>query len=133
MDQLIKYETAKLAKEKGFDAKTLYYYTTDFSSFKADGIAKKWLADEDNSYWNIRKAGSNQFHLLNCPTQSSLQTWLRDELKWSIEIYFKPYLSHDPRRYQFFMWYRGEEVEVDIFKTYEEGLERCLFLGLNLI
>lgn len=153
-EQLIEFETAKLAKEKGFDIKT----KNSFANKKA--ISYNQYARDD-----IREEG--EFHVVNKPeesgvdgtylhnkfvserfyqpTQSLLQKWLREEHDMHIEIE----LVDNSRTYQ---WeyviitskdrdYNDEECfdsakrlfNNEDFETYEEALEKGLQEALKLI
>lgn len=61
-EEIISFETAKLAKEKGFNGETIYYY--DFMGDKCSGLITNW----NNSSGPIYTA----------PTLSLLQKWLRE-------------------------------------------------------
>lgn len=69
-EKLISFETARLAKEKGFDIHCRFYYNEEMLNV---------YENEDFPYnsWN----GS-----LFAPTQSLLQKWLREKYKFHIEI-----------------------------------------------
>lgn len=73
-DQLVTFETAKLAKEKGLiqNLECNHTYCIGFNSVK-----------EDKSIMPERKRTSvkGQFHLALAPTQSLLQKWLREKHK----------------------------------------------------
>ena len=122
-EQLISFETAKLAKEKRFDEECYYTYGRigkEYCIFKSE-------YSETNS--EINK------YIYSAPTQSLLQKWLRDahhidvlsfhkyRLKgttWTSEVYFKGDLI-----------YTNHDYENDY--TYEEALEIGLQEGLKLI
>lgn len=72
-ETLIDYETAKLAKEKGFDWNTDYYYNTDGESRYASYYDPTPNNRGDMSWFS----GGNTF-CCAAPTQSLLQKWLRD-------------------------------------------------------
>ena len=118
-EQLISFETAKSAKEKGFDIHCRFYYDEEMLSV---------YENEDFPYnsWNDS---------LFAPTQSLLQRWLREihyidvlafhkyRLKgttWTSEVYFDSHLR-----------YTNHDYENDY--TYEEALEIGLLEGLKLI
>ena len=113
-EQRISVETAKIAKEKGFDWETNYYYDT------AGDLCSE-----------IRKVNWNQSKekIYSNPNQSLLQKWLREKhglilwvefhetsvlnIKWSFDIHGGPK--------QF------------IGNSYEECLEAGLVKALNLL
>ena len=117
-EQLINFSTAKLAKKKGFNWKTMYHYCG------RKVISGGGYETSENSYRHTT--------LIDAPTQSFLQKWLREERDITIEIsfdtitfgyrIFNPFKSSD----YFSKW---------IFKTftYEEALEEGLLAGLKLI
>jgi hypothetical protein len=121
-DELITFDTAKLAKEKGFDGMSLRF---------------KGIIDDDSKEF----ANWNSYHnSLSRPTQTLLQRWLRE--KYWIEVY--PYA--EGRRKNGTLEYQceitddrtnstgtvGGEYE-NRFKTYEKALEQGLIEALNLI
>jgi len=73
-DELITLETAKLAKEKGFNELVSKVYN--------DGILTKGITGEgkevSNAEWGVR-------YCCSAPTQSLLQKWLREEYNLSVE------------------------------------------------
>jgi hypothetical protein len=116
-EQLIEFETAKLAKDKGFNEIPCHY-----------------VYDE-----GILKQSYQAFNRLNfelAPTQSLLQKWLREEH----EIYLCPIWNTynvdlmDMLGYKckIFTWKKGEDM-TKVFKTYEEALEKGLQEALKLI
>lgn len=93
MDKLITYETAKKAKEVGFNKLCSHYYILDYHNFKHDGILyKRSLPDNCNSNNIFQYYSSiNQPHLVDVSTQTSLQTWLRE--KYLIHVLIKPVIG----------------------------------------
>ena len=117
-EKLITFETAKLAKEKGFD---WFYYALYYTN---DG--KEWVgfssnvADYDDKY-------------VRC-SQSLLQSWLRDE--HNINIYCRImssewgcYLEDVPSGVDI----TPRIVMLDEFKQYEDAMEFGLQEALKLI
>lgn len=102
MSKLITFNTAKLAKEKGFDEETEGYFYP--SAFHIDG-KPRLLSDDANNInktyydelpkgislckynWNSHHPNSDFFAV---PTKSELQTWLREVLNLNIAIQYKP-------------------------------------------
>ncbi len=70
-DELISFETAKLAKEKGFDEQTNTFY--DEHGYKD----KSFILNKNS---NVAKSYTS------APTQSLLQHWLREEKQFYIDI-----------------------------------------------
>lgn len=79
VDQLISFETAKLAKEKGFISKSPYYQIDDADEI--DLVDMKGFPlhsnDQEGDYYEA-------------PTQSLLQKWLWEKHGIFIEIQFSP-------------------------------------------
>jgi len=137
-DQLIEFETAKLAKEKGFDESTEYKFQYNEETFgvrREKGIPLSYAS------------GCSQ---CSQPTQSLLQRWLREVHNIEVEpklndklyrrLYEKAYGKvalnyhwviitgiNDPN-YFYENFYASETYE-----TYEEAFEKGLVEGLKLI
>ena len=118
-EQLILFETAKLAKKKDFgkDFKTDWCYSSD-----NDGLHK---ANFDNS----TKTSPNELFL--APTQSLLQKWLR-EIKFII-ITVIPIYNNSELRGFYFTLNDTKTYYFKIFSKYEEALEIGLQKALKLI
>jgi len=118
-DQLISFETAKLAKERGFD----YNIYGGYTDYNEDGD----LLDEVDERWYKQI-------LYPAPTQSLLQKWLRDEHKIHISILPVNYLRTNVFRFV-------AQIETMKYldrtkakhKTYEEAMDKALEEGLKLI
>lgn len=124
-DELISFDCAKLAKEKGFNGSTRKenYYSSD-SKLNRE---MEW------------RSFDSDIHIF-APTQSLLQRWLRekhniivqsipifsleDELFWKWDII----LNHS-----FIQHIEGSTKISEMSKTYEKALEQGLIEGLNLI
>ena len=129
-DTRITFETAKLAKEKGFyqepnRRKVPYYnYKGEFNGDVTDFL-RKYLREEDTS----------EEESVSAPTQSLLAKWLRE--RYNIHVtsqignldFINTY--HYDIRYidnnQFICKVKGN------FKTYEEALETGLYQALLLL
>jgi hypothetical protein len=122
-EELITFETAKLAKEKGFDELTKTLYITDKDTTR--------LAKANNS----KRTNSNYIELedykvYSAPTQSLLQKWLRE--KYGVHV--TPFLKSSGYEILFMEMSEGypfttkpTAYEGQSFETYEEALE----LGLR--
>ena len=126
-EQLISFETAKLAKEKGFDIHCRFYYDEEMLSI---------YENEDFPYnsWN-----ENLF----APTQSLLQKWLRElhgvdihitrnkpsYREYRVEIYK---VDNTPN-YIYFQINEENSKFCKWFDDYEEALEASLLEALKLI
>lgn len=100
-DQLVSFETAKLAKDKGLNISCKYGWISYFKDF--NGKTKI----DDDSELILDSLGNH--HYMERPTQSLLQRWLRevhelnvycipyqfDEKKWmnNIASHFKPFIG----------------------------------------
>lgn len=137
-DQLISFEVAKLAREKGFDQSTYAYYNPEGRRF---GTPTPNLSDpmwleiffRDENYYE------DQF---SAPTQALLQKWLREEHEINVESNYLPNLPgykclfvpmtdkiSTKEKYALFSKYYGKELH----STYEEALEEGLLNALQLI
>ena len=94
-EQLISFETAKLAKEKGFDVPTYHYYENSLteSDHKEDGKTGPfgWAKGEVNlqsdyfiNNWKDSDYTNKSWYMCSAPTQELLKKWLR--LKHHIHI-----------------------------------------------
>jgi hypothetical protein len=121
-DQLISFETAKLAKEKGFDVFTNKVYNQFGSLFIFNSGL---LAGHDR---------------INAPTQSLLQKWLRDEHLIHIDLQYSRTEDDESIEWWFYLYDKIGEGRVKFFPdqignnlTYEEPLEIGLQKALKLI
>jgi hypothetical protein len=118
-DQLVSFETAKLAKERGFISKSPYYQIDDAD--KIDLVDMKGFPlhsnNEDGDYYEA-------------PTQSLLQKWLR-EIHNNVVLIARWTDGHHNLFYHAIV--NGNTVVNDGFTTYEEALEVGLYETLKLI
>jgi len=155
-EQLVSFETAKLAKEKGFDEICTSHYVNEKPFYSVDepkqlfntvlryGNRKEtyestsvlWFKNSDLHY----KDNSEKFRFnkgYTAPTQSLLQKWLREEHDIHIIV-----ISNSKNQY--FVDYRFSNQRVDndydlillsgvVYNTYEEALEKGLFEALKLM
>lgn len=131
-EQLITFDTAKLAKLKGFDIHSNEYYY--------DNLKEKSMS---MSYDN-----KNPNHFC-CPTQSLLQKWLRETHNIHIEVKFQVI---NFEKYMFLIWQKqiiDEEPKLICvyhetkensnrtlsknYNSYEDALETALYEALNLV
>jgi len=127
-EQLISFETAKLAKEKEFFDKT---------SNGEIRISQQNVYSPEGNLFSLEKAiFSSAFRLKDCynaPTQSLLQKWLREVHNINILI------SPSKTNYFIIMVYLDKHnnfQEYDLqnyYKTYEEALETGLLEALKII
>lgn len=121
-DKLIEFETAKLAKEKGFEKCSNWYH-----------VETKQLSIADGSVYRYQEELKGND--LPAPTQSLLQKWLREKHNINIMVY--------PELYNGKITYYHYDIYTDLsitysenlfdFKTYEEALEFGLQEALKLI
>lgn len=125
-DQLITFETAKLAKEKGFN-EYCAYYAVEAKGAKDKYECPTYLIQNSNGW-------------ITAPTQSLLQKWLREKHNISALISTDPYGSNA----WFSKWERLINIEggtksasstwrTKRFKSYEDALEKGLVEALKLI
>jgi len=132
-EKLIELETAKLAKEKGFNWLTRNY----FGQINAEPFEthENSLDDYNSSRWD-EKGGE----WISRPTQSLLQKWLREVHNIEVEVSqtrclggSKPYCVSVEYLHESGEWdYVDHEGEID-YETYEEALEAGLVVGLKQI
>lgn len=155
-EQLITFETAKLAKEKGFDGKCHYHYISDsymkehykpYLKFQYDlGAEMNHLPPLSNIDFNVmldnNLPGKSYIwsKATTAPTQSLLQKWLRDEHQIIVNSYANAsgycWESHyTPER-------GGTHIadsefsgpnESGSWNTYEKALEKGLQEALKLL
>ena len=109
-DQLISFETAKLAKEKSFNEKTPEYYNSQ------------------------TKVTSTSYNEIPAPTQSLLQKWLREKH----DIFVSVEEGRNPSNYYPVMRagkteHNWKYMPTHWGDTYEEALEKGLVEALNLL
>lgn len=124
-DQLISFETAKLAKEKGFISRSPYYQIDDADEI--DLVDMKGFPlhsnNEEGEYWEA-------------PTQSLLQKWLREV--HNIHIISKPFYDSKTKKTTYVadcirIVNDGRTSKSHICDTYELALEEGLVNALKLI
>lgn len=125
-DTLISFETAKLAKEKGFDLGVAYFFDEETKELDHD-------LKEISKGWDCRNF-NNMEGFISTPTQALLQKWLRE--KFNIDLHIS---SWDTGTWH----YTIKKVHGDIyslgytnrgsFDSYEEALEIGLQSALKLV
>ena len=123
-DQLISFDAAKLAKEKGFKEYCIAYFSIS---------GEEMYFREDGMYFHSNGANGR---LILRPTQSLLQKWLREQFfyhiylipldnnKWGFEVKYISLMLDDFISYL----YSGYE-----YNSYEEALESGLMKALEMI
>lgn len=121
-DQLIAFETAKLAKEKGFNIESNFAFLR--GELKSHGIGNHFFAEPLND-------------IIEAPSQSLLQKWLRgiheihisvdkDDLDWNYQLWDISQLDGDGDFPHLTTSNAGHS-------SYEVALELGLYEALNLI
>lgn len=123
-EELISFDTAKLAKKKGFNE-------LSNSCYNIIGVISNNINNKNEDWTN------NEIY--SAPTQSLLQKWLREAHKKEISI--TPVWSDETKtstEYCPWVYYTKQEEELvdeepEFYKTYEEALEKSLQEALKLI
>ena len=124
-DTLIKFETAKLAKEKGFFQETnrleipYYNYKGEFKGDVSDWRIRKYIRGENTS----------DIEFVSAPTQSLLAKWLREEHN----IHLIAYKNINIDGYDWCYITTDGITNINSYKTYEEAYEIGLREALKLI
>lgn len=133
-DQLISFETAKLAKEIRFEEKVRNYFKI--------GVISKGLIEEECTSSDI----NFQFQerpLWARPTQTHLQRWLREKHRTDVTVitewkegerFYRVGLSYVSQENKIEIWFsREEDGRLKNHESYEVALEEGLKEGLKLI
>lgn len=134
-EQLVNFEIAKLAKEKGFDEETYAFYNSandlinPLQSHKGNEHVNHIILSKYNSSKAYDSLTRKDATIYAAPTQSLLQKWLRDV--HNIIVFINPY----PTTYACVVEYnkRGAKYGTDLYDTYEEALEKGLIFALKII
>ena len=120
-EQLINFETAKLAKEKGLPQDSFYFedYETEVPFYGLDNELNK--GDED------------RFGQCKSISQSLLAKWLRE--KYDIDVIINTYRNQNQKYYKYFISEKSKDVikSEEYYNTYEDALEIGLQEALKLI
>lgn len=122
-EQLISFETAELAKEKGFQEEELHYY-----------LNGELLQHPNRLYYNFNQDNPprNQF---SAPTQSFLQKWLREKHRLIVLVGYN--YEYDSTPYTYWIYKENESNPINQWvndlHTYEDALELGLQETLKLI
>jgi hypothetical protein len=129
-EQIVSFETAKLAEEKGFNFLQSFTHVTSLYDKKGDHVY----------YTNYGMMGSGlDDGYISAPTQAFLQKWLREVHNLHIHITTTPvfdqtqgskYKSSIGVPFQPFKWTTGHYY---LGNTYEEVLEQGLIKALKTI
>lgn len=137
-EQLITFETAKLAKEKGFNEMCHNAYHIYRENLHKSGLGLVKLDLEFEPYMGGQSSIIKEFyqskHYTLAPTQSLLQKWLRE--KHSIFCEVKVGLQHNDFMFSSYIITkdgRGYKFRSNFYDTYEEALKYGLQEALKLI
>ena len=138
-EQLITFETAKLAKEKGFNERVHYFYKVKSENdVELYGCTKKELVGFKGYvpiYHKVRDYHTNKEKLnaklyrCSAPTQSLLAKWLREEHN----IHLIAYKNINIDGYDWCFITTDGITNINSYKTYEEAYEIGLQEALKLI
>ena len=127
MEQFIKFETAKISFDKEFDLPCKKSYIKNGKII-------------DSHYMHLVNHMMMGDAICTAPTQSNLQTWLRNRKKIIVLVNLLYKEKNEP--YFFNIFYnddsyfndiRERDSDTDYFNSYEEALEKGLQIGLLLI
>ena len=122
-EQLISFETAVLAKEKGFKIPTPVMYKGNERSY---GHNNEWGIDEQRLDGKFPYRNQQWYSI---PTQSGLQKWLREKHN----IHLIAYKNINIDGYDWCYITTDGITNINSYKTYEEALEFALIEALKLI
>ena len=122
-EQLISFETAKLAKEKGFGGKEL----TTLNGYFRGGVLCNIPCNNKADFCH-----EDEF---SAPTQSLLQKWLRKKYHLIIIVAYQYEYDSTPYSYWIYKEFQSLPINqwVNDLNTYEEALEVGLQEALKLI
>lgn len=114
-EQCVSFETAKLAKEKGFDIWCEHSYTLEEHHFFNDCYSKN---DANDSF-------------LAAPTQSLLARWLREKHKMIVSCVF----NYETKMWVYFIGNYNNPISKSDkeYDSYEEAMEDGLQEALKLL
>ena len=126
-ENIVSFQVAKLAKEKGFNQ---FYCNTHYN--KID----KLIVDTEG-YPNGDRWVEYMKYCISAPTQSLLQKWIRETHKIYVTA-LPSYTDDSDNKKHYFELFYGKTLRLfgdkySYFPTYEEALEVGLFEALNLI
>ena len=117
-EQLVTFEVAKLAKEKGFNE-------LSDSCYNIIGVISNNINNK-NQDWTDNE-------VYTAPTQSLLQKWLRDVHKIDVNVIPVRYTGHPDIAYYTFAVMSVTPMKEYKYNTWEEALENALEKGLEEI
>lgn len=134
-ETLISFETAVLAKEKGFNAEIKCYFDTKkFGQNPVEFFGK--LNANILTIWNTDLKQNIHAGYISCPSQSLLQKWIREIHNFHISINVglphKSSIMYYSNVIKFGREHKSKYRSI-FYKTYEEALEIGLQKALQLI
>lgn len=152
METLINFETAKLAKEVGFDWYTERMCSTFYVSENIDvtynykskkKIFKEGTLIDEENYLDETSCTTHNIpeqYWISAPTQSLLQKWMREKYKLLVEINCMCVGEHEVIQWKFtgvHHWKKGNHLKTVLtdryFNSYEEALEKGLLVALKYL
>lgn len=141
-DEIVTYEVAKLAKEKGFDWDCPMFYNPEGE------LEYGWAYDPMNSGLDMRDMLCHNSKLplgfgaeCSAPTQSLLQKWLREEKRINICIDSDLDFNEEDYIYEWQLSHKKDlgdgcyriitESDMEFYPTYEEALETSMKYALE--
>ena len=119
-EQLVSFETAKLARDRGF---------TEYVENEYDSNGRLRFDHSTNAYYVVKRA-NDSISIASAPTQSLLQRWLREVHK----IHVESRVSNVSGYFFRIKEYPANKIHLDSrYKTYELALEAGLLAALKLI
>jgi len=139
-EQLISFETAKLAKEKEFNINTKKFYYINAKWYKdgeiGEGFSDDYWGDNTDLNWNgLDRLPIKPFsECVSAPTQSLLQKWLREVHHIDVFIVAN-FIGEEKHRYSYYIIINEVDIDADGAEAeiYEEALEAGLQEALKLI
>lgn len=144
-EKIIDFDTAKLAKEKGFEVNCLHFYTKlNSKMFRIDEHGRTYTIKNTTKklYKCGEEAALNIESVYLAPTQSLLQKWLRDNYNIDIQVLIvKPgykeykveiYRIEENNPHYLHTFIRDGDY-VKFFLLYEDALEAGLKESLKII
>jgi len=126
-ETIITFETAKLAKEKGFDIDNGKCFDKKQNYYSWDIVT--WFNESENKHLQFDETITPIYYR---PTQSLLQKWLREV--HDIDVIINTYRNQDNKWYKFFISEKSKDIlKSDDYKSYEEALKIGLQEALKLI
>ena len=128
-EQIVGFDVAKLAKDKGFNLEVKAYF--DFKKFGVKPLEFFNKIDANYfSHWDFDLNKKINAGYISAPTQSLLQKWLREKHKLHTVIIY----TINGFTYKIVDLKLNHENVCDIvFESYEDALENALYNMLTLI